>query len=120
MTLKEFTKNTIVEIVEGVIEANNSLQEKGAFISASSLSNAVRDAQVPILYARDSDNKIHAVTNVDFDIAISISDNNETEAGGGLRLNVFSCGAKTTDISNNEIVNRVKFTLPLALPHNNN
>lgn len=39
MDIKEFTKATLTQIIEGVREANNELEASGAFVPSSNLSS---------------------------------------------------------------------------------
>ena len=101
MDLKEFTKQTLVQIVEGAKEANSIIKDL--------------DAQVHT-YNDNGYGKSYPITTVDFDVAITAT---ETEGkNGGARLKVaslISLDAGAESKVANQVVSRVKYTLPLVL-----
>lgn len=105
MELKDFIKNTLAEIITAIKEGQSET-EIGGYINPSTDSIVSSNGQT--LYTSP-------ITNVDFDIAISESNNNS----GGIGISVISpitMGYKNNSI-NNEI-SRIKFSIPLSLPSN--
>ena len=103
MELKDFVAQTLVQIVEGIDQANDSLSNKSAFVVSSNIKTSE-----DIKYSFDKERIPHYVSNVDFDVAINIQDSQSKT--GGANIEVFS--VLNIDTS----TNRIKFTLPLALP----
>ena len=71
MDLKEFTKQTLVQIVEGAKEANSIIKDL--------------DAQVHT-YNDNGYGKSYPITTVDFDVAITATESEGANGGAGLRV----------------------------------
>lgn len=106
MELKEFIKQTLVQIIEGVNDTNDAVRRSGAY---------VRTTQGYCI----GGGPIHSTalaTNVDFDVAVVTTETNATNGGGGIKVaSVFSAGGNIEDKTENQITSRVKFTLQLRL-----
>lgn len=112
MELKEFVKETIVQVVEGIDEANVALWEKTAFVASANLqTNKTFQSTV------DKDGRQHYVTDVEFDVAINVQ-NTETKEGRGKVeiLTVLNVGGKGSCENTSSSTSRIRFSLPLALP----
>ena len=107
MDLKEFTKQTLVQIVEGVKEANNIIANNNAHIHVSN--------------NRCDYGKQYPITNVDFDVAITATETEGANGGGGLKVaSLLSIGGGVESKSENQTVSRIKYTIPLVLGTKNN
>lgn len=112
MDLKEFTKQTLVQIVEGVNEANNSIRDYGAKV----INEASQKAE-QFIYTKD-DNAINVIE-VDFDVAIAATESEGANGRGGLKVASFiNIGGGIESKTENQIISRVKYTLPLVLERN--
>lgn len=111
MDLKEFTKQTLLQIVEGTNEASEAIGGLGAFIPYTNVSGNGKK-----MWAYDEERCARYVLEVDFDVAITAT---ETEGkNGGARLKVaslISLDAGAESKVANQVVSRVKYTLPLVL-----
>lgn len=108
MDLKEFTKQAILQLVNGVNEANQELERLGASIPTYNVKNSKRYIQTSEGY-RD-------VVDLDFDVAITASEVSGKEGGGGLKVASLNLGGKVESKTENQTISRVKFSLPLVLP----
>lgn len=113
MDLKEFTKQTLAQIVEGAKEANVELEKINAFIPYTDMGNT------KATYAIDVDKVQRLVINVDFDVAITTTEAENANGGASLKvaslLNIGGGGETKTE---NQTVSRIKYTLPLVLAKN--
>lgn len=112
MELKEFVKEAIVQVVEGIDEANAVLSEKTAFVASANIqTNKTYQSTV------DKDGRHHYVTDMEFDVAIN-AQNSETKEGRGRVeiLTVLNIGGKGSCENTTSSTSRIKFSLPLALP----
>jgi len=107
MNLREFVKESLVQIVGGVNDAVNELQESGAVV------NPRRRAGPPSQMHRGSATPIQ---DIEFDVAVTIGSTAETTGGGSFGLQVFSIGAKSSSGTDSQSVSRIRFSVPLALP----
>lgn len=116
MTLKEYTKETILQLVEAINEINTDLADTDAFV-VGSLPDNYSQNPLPIVGVwdnRDKDN--HLVANIDFEVATTIADTTTSKIGGGFSVSVLSIGGDNNSTDSNQIVNKVKFSIPIALP----
>jgi len=108
MDLKEFTKETLIQIVQGVEEANFVLAEKHAHVT----SHAIKNSSGGILIDH---NYINAVE-VNFDVAVTASETDGTKGGGGIKVaQILHGGIETSKSTENQSISRVRFSLPLVL-----
>lgn len=118
MEIKDFIKETLSQIVEGINEANQQMSEKGAFVVSSNLREANRLPKNGT-YVYDGSNALRVVREIEFDISLSVSDS--TQSGGKGCLEVVSFIRADGGVENSfssSSTQRIKFTLPLALPDN--
>lgn len=102
MDLKEFTKQTIVQIVEGAIEANATINGHNAHVHIR-IDNGEFGTSYPI-------------TNVDFDVAITATESEGSNGGGGIKVaELLNIGGKIENRTENQTVSRIKFTIPIVL-----
>lgn len=108
MNLKDFTKETLVQIVNGVLEANEELKDKGAYVSFDAPGNTSER------YIDNGDEGETNVIDVDFDVAITAT---EAEgANGGLKVaSIISFGGSLESKTENQTISRIKYKLPLVL-----
>ncbi|MCU7850059.1 MAG: hypothetical protein KZQ89_19125 [Candidatus Thiodiazotropha sp. (ex Lucinoma kastoroae)] len=113
MDLKDFVKETLVQISSGVKDAQDDVRALGGYANPA--------ARVQV---RESDSSHLAqigggqnVFMIDFDVAISVIE--ESEAGAEAKLKVasfLSLGGGGTVGSSSSSTNRISFKVPLALP----
>ena len=110
MDLKEFISTTLTQVVEGVKAAQGG--DLGDHIS-------------PRIQDNEADYKGHSIvspmrgpllTIVDFDVAVTASESGGADAG--IRVAVWGVGGgvEGSRASENIAVNRIKFSVPVALP----
>ena len=101
MDLKEFTKQTLVQIVEGAKEANSIIKDL--------------DAQVHT-YNDNGYVKSYPITTVDFDVAITATESEGANGGAGLRVaSLMNLGGGIESKTENQTVSRIKYTLSIVL-----
>lgn len=119
MKLKDFVAETLKELIGGVEEAQDFAAEKGAMINPPMTLAGATQIEGPLYYYQSEDGMYYAQI-IDFDVAISISNDTEGEVNGGIGVisGVFNVGAKSkasTKDSNNES-SRVRFSIPVMFP----
>ena len=111
MDLKEFTKQTLVQIVEGAAEANEALEKHNAFIPDTNLYN-----KDECYYTVDKEKIKRKVINVDFDVAITATECEGTNGGASLKVASFlNMGGGAESKTENQTISRIKYTIPLVL-----
>ena len=115
MEIKDFVKEALSQIVEGINEANQQMNDKGAFVASTDLWETPRNPKSDI-YTK-CNNKHQIVREIEFDISIEVSDS--SKAGGGGSLQVLSLFHAEGGVENNihsSSMHKIRFSLPLALP----
>lgn len=111
MDLKDFTKQTLLQIVEGTNEANEVISGCGAFIPYTNINGNGKK-----LWAYDDEECARYVLEVDFDVAITAIEAEGKNGGTSLKVaSLINVGAGIDNMMENQTVSRVKYTLPLVL-----
>lgn len=111
MDLKDFTKQTLIQIVEGAAEANEVLGKHNAFIPDTNIYN-----KDECYYAVDKEKIKRKIVTVDFDVAITATESEEANGGASLKVASLLClGGGTENRTENQTISRIKYTLPLVL-----
>jgi hypothetical protein len=122
MNLQEFITESLVQIAEGIREANNRLNDKDALVNPRGY-NAEPGGHVHgyLLskehqdYGKSKENP-HIVQSVAFDVAVAADQTTTTEGGGKLRVVALDLGAERSSESKNHSESRIRFTIPMVFP----
>lgn len=116
MDIKDFVKETLTQISDGICEANSLMKSNKSFVVASNFMN-IGDKYKYDGYSCDKDGNTHLIRDVEFDIMVNVKDTSTSGRKGSIEvasLLKFGAGTESQQFSQN--TNRVKFSLPLALP----
>lgn len=111
MELKEFIKTAIKDITEAVSELQSEL-DNGAFVSPS-MPNAIANVTFKDPANRNINRKI---SNIDFDVALTVGDSGVTGKEGKLGIQILSAKVCGENKSHTENVSKIAFSIPVALP----
>lgn len=111
MELKEFVKTAIQDITNAVSELQSEL--KNGSIVSPSMPSAIANSTV-----MDPDNGSinRKISNIDFDVALTVGDSGTIESGGKVGIQIFSAKIGGENKSHTENVSRITFTIPVVLP----
>lgn len=116
MDIKEFVKETLTQISDGICEANNLMKNNKSFVVASNFMN-IGDKYKYDGYSCDKEGKTHLIRDVDFDIMVNVTDASTHGGKGCIEIaSLLKVGAGTESQQSSHNSNRIKFSLPLALP----
>ena len=106
MELKEFIKGVLRDVTDAVSESQKELSN-GAVVSPMDTNNDLK------AYVMKGD-KYRTVSDIDFDIAVTVSAESDKggNIGGSIRVLSASLGGKVA--VTNEEVSRVKFSIPIV------
>jgi Trypsin-co-occurring domain 2 len=102
MQLREFIKSSLLDIIYAVQDAQREIDGKGSGAA--------------IAFKHESHEQGHRVE-VDFDVAVTASAGAKAGGGGGINVVALKIGASGETVTENTAVSRIKFTLPVHLPH---
>jgi hypothetical protein len=111
MELKQFVTETLVQISEGIVEAQKQLKDKG---SEAIINTNMTETDVGHLV---TGGLRRPVEYVEFDVAILANEGTETNAGIGLTvasLFKLDAGGKSNESAGSE--SRIKFKVPMSYP----
>ena len=107
MNLKEFVTETIVQIMEGVQEAQNQVGDKGIVNPRSYQSGT---------FFVDTPPQPNELRPAEFDVAVTASSGSEAKGGAGLLVAAIGMGVQDTQSEGNTAISRIRFELPIAYP----
>ena len=117
MELKEFITESLVQIAEGIDDANAKLKGSEAFVNPNSVQAYSKEAKA---YGRVNTNfkeDLPLVELIEFDVAIQAESGEKT--GGGLKISIASIGlgAEGSTSDSHSSQSRIKFSIPMVYPH---
>lgn len=115
MDIKEFIKETLIQISEGICEANKQMSSRNSFVATENITN---QSGIPVndTYSY-KEGASHLVRPIDFDIAVTVSDASAQSGKGGIEvLSLFHAGGGIENQSSSNTTHKIKFSIPLALP----
>ncbi len=103
MELHEFVKETLVQIIKGVLAAQNSddVQNSTAAIAPSG--------------QQTMDSKTLNQT-VEFDVAVTAKEQKATKGSASVSITILKLGTQGESSKGNSTENRIKFKVPIYLP----
>ncbi|WP_421255134.1 hypothetical protein [Aeromonas sp. 600282] len=103
MQLEEFVQSAIQQIARGVSNASDNVASLGGRVNPHA--HIASSSRYPRL------------TNIDFDVALVVTESQQSEAGARQSvINVLSLGGKTQGNDVYQQTSRVKFTVAVELP----
>lgn len=128
MDLKDFIKETMIQIGESIVEVQKHFDDNN--IDAIVNPREIRKNYHSNYPAEFSPTKIDSagerhpkkdtpriVDNIEFDVAVTVEKDSKTEVGGKLKIFDVGIGAEGNEINKLGNVSKVKFKIPFVLPH---
>lgn len=112
MSVQEFVHDTLTQIVRAVVSANIEIKDTGAEISPPIKTEWQAMAQA----GREISHRGLPMREIEFDIAVTVSDGVEAEASGGVAVSVVKFSAGGGAKRSNQRESRVKFAIPMTFP----
>ena len=106
MELRDFIRNTIIEIIQGVRDAQET----------SIIYNATVNPSYKTGHYLEIGDKIYAVKDIEFEISLTESQSEGNSKGIGVNFYSFKGGTKSGENASNTSGTKVKFSLPILFP----
>ena len=119
MELKDFVKQTIVQISEALIECNDQLKDKGVVVNPKGLQVNSENSQA---YGRESEKhqfQSRVAQKLDFDVAVTVQDDQSVNAGAKISVLSLKMGGEAAVNYGNKAETRIKFRVPIMYPEGN-
>lgn len=113
MELKEFIKEVLTQIIDGVDEAQRDVKTRNEGIVNPDLTLYAHDQTQ---HGRLTSSKKELVQSVKFDVALTVSEGKGTKAGIGVYMGAISLGAGGKSDESTSTVSRIQFEVPVLLP----
>lgn len=112
MELDEFVRETLIQIVRGVTNAQQEVRGLGGFVNPATSSTKSENSS----YFAQFDSK-YPVFLVNFDVAVEASSSKSGKGEAGLKVSgVVNFGGGGEAATTNATSNRIAFKVPLGLP----
>jgi hypothetical protein len=108
MELKEFVKTVITQLVEGVIETQKEVENKGAYVNPIGFCPDKNTIMINQTY--------HPIGIVAFEVGLTTTSAEEKTGKVNVFLSVVGGGTESAKGISNEAVTRIKFSIPVMLP----
>jgi hypothetical protein len=109
MELKEFIKQSLSAIIDGVAESQEDTKDTGAIISPSL-------SKEGYVYTGGSGQR--KIVDICFDVAVVVEDKKDSKQGITVLGGFFGVGVATGENKGNATSSKICFTIPVALPVN--
>ena len=118
MELKEFISQTLVQVAEGISEANQQLQNSDAVVNPPNVSvSRSSDSQVYGTIKRNYQSEFTPVQKIDFDVSVTATKGTETNGGIKIGIGTIGLGSEGRSENENQASNRIKFSVPMVMPY---
>jgi hypothetical protein len=110
MELKEFVSETIKQVIDGVITAQEYATTKDSKVNPKL---TFRTDQGMQMWEKATGQPIQSI---EFDIAVTASEGSKAQGGVAVLIGVFGGGTKGQVEESSQKLNRIKFSVPISLP----
>ena len=114
MELAEFISETIKGIIKGVKESQDFAHQNDARINPHI---GKWDERKMLTTYYGTEEGARAVSTIDFDVAVSATNQLESGIKGGINVLSLNLGGKISDKDINETVSKIKFSINVVLPN---
>jgi hypothetical protein len=112
MELKEFITQTLCNISQGIIDAQEKSSESGFIINPKNIRK--RDSNVYEKY----DGNDAVIQEIEFNIVVNVSEGSDSKIAVGAFTGIFSGGGSAANQNNNSTQTTIRFNLPVQFPSN--
>lgn len=113
MELKEFISQALADIVQGVLDAQQTLGTNGKFINPQlSTQQGTHEKHGKLVSIQGQ-----LVQSVEFDVAVTATEGTGTKGGIGVVAGVFALASQGQSTTETSAVSRIKFSISVALPY---
>jgi hypothetical protein len=117
VNLGEFITQALVQIANGMKDAEEGLERSGAPVNPRDASVSTTDGGKIYGYMTKSGTSLRAIQLVEFDVAVTATDGKESKGGIGVVMGAIALGSTAKTDSQNSPISRLRFSIPIALPN---
>ena len=112
MDLKTFVSETLLQISEGIVEAQKATKTSGTSINPPLYNSSTsRENQI------NTSNKVNFIPQyIEFDVLVTVENSNTAGGKGNIHIAMFGLEAGKNTGSKDSSASRIKFSIPVAWP----
>lgn len=110
MELKEFITQTLININQGIIDAQKQTLESGLIINPKNIRK--RDSNIYEVF----NGGLATIQEIEFNVAVNVTEGNDSKIAVGAFTGLLSGGASNSNQNNNSTQTTIKFNIPVQFP----
>ncbi|WP_316976500.1 trypco2 family protein [Shumkonia mesophila] len=116
ITLKEFVKDTLTQIVDAAGEFSSDRGSVGGTTNPQVETVKTENwSENGLLFCRFNGKQAIYATVIEFDVALAVEETRTKKGEGGIKVSVLNAGGGLEDRRNSSSSNRIRFKLPLEI-----
>ena len=112
MELKDFITQTLININQGIIDAQKQTNNSGILINPKNIRK--RDSGIYEEYSGNS----ATIQEIEFNIVVNVTEGKDSKIAVGAFTGILSGAASNSNQNNNSTQTTIKFNLPVQFPSN--
>jgi hypothetical protein len=112
MELKEFITQTLININQGIIDAQEQTKDSGFLINPKNIKKRGENTY------EHYEGTPAQVQDIEFNVVVNVAEGNDAKIAVGVFTGMLSGGASNTNQNNNSTQTTIKFNLPVQFPSN--
>lgn len=119
MELKDFIRETLVQIAQGIEEASSQLQDSEALVNPRnvSINQSANAKHYGVLSENKENSPLRFVEEITFDVAVHATEGTEASAKAGISVGSIGIGGKGSSSETKSSESRIQFRVPMVMPH---
>jgi hypothetical protein len=116
MKLDEFVSQTLIQIIEGVANAQQAVEKSGGSVSPAPFQQQPTPDEYGLFEYNKSANSYRKIQQIKFDVALTTTEDSGKAGGAGVSVGVLTIGGKATSTESSTSAGRIQFEVDIALP----
>jgi hypothetical protein len=120
MDLRNFIKESLVQIALGIEDADDALEDSSAFVNPINVhsSNGKHGDDIYGFISKENSSfsVSRVIQNIRFDVAVTAEKGTESKGGVGLMVGALAFGSQGKSDASNASQSRIQFSIPMLLP----
>lgn len=112
MELREFITQTLININQGIIDAQDQTKDSGIIINPQNIRK--RDSNIYEFYNGNS----APIQEIEFNVVVNVTEGKDSKIAVGAFTGMLSGGVSNTNQNNNSTQTTIKFSIPVQFPSN--
>ena len=116
MELREFISETIIQIMEGIIDAQEAVANKNGLVNPKRLGNTPGDTPMAVVVDEYTKGVNRRIEIIDFEVALTEVEKSDKKVGIGVGFSNITMGSERKKGGENTSFTTVKFSIPVVFP----